>query len=111
VPHFDLQTNKLLQGSAMPAYLVVIQNEPIKDADAFEKYQSLTRELSGGRLTPKVIYGDIVGLEGKIPEGVIILEFPTMEEAQTWYNNRCLSSGTSVPFKSLYIQNVYCRRP
>ncbi|MFT6155608.1 MAG: hypothetical protein ACI9I4_000504 [Neolewinella sp.] len=87
MPHFDLQTNKLLQGSAMPAYLVVIQNEPIKDADAFEKYQSLTRELSGGRLTPKVIYGDIVGLEGKIPEGVIILEFPTMEEAQTWYNN------------------------
>ncbi len=71
----------------MPAYLVVIQKEAIHDSEAFAKYQSLTRKIASSNLTPKVIYGDVAGLEGLPPEGVIILEFPTMEEAQTWYNN------------------------
>ena len=71
----------------MPAYLVVIQKEAIHDPEAFATYQSLTREITSSNLTPKVIYGDVAGLEGLPPEGVIILEFPSMEEAQAWYNN------------------------
>ena len=72
----------------MPAYLIVIREEPIQDEAAFAEYQSRTRKLGGNpTLTPRVIYGAVSGLEGAAPDGVIMLEFPSVEEAQAWYDS------------------------
>lgn len=72
----------------MTAYLIVTREEPIRDAEALNEYQSRTRKMTGGhKLTPRVVYGNVAGLEGNAPDGVIVLEFPSVEEAQAWYND------------------------
>ncbi|WP_439134076.1 DUF1330 domain-containing protein [Pseudomaricurvus sp.] len=72
----------------MPAYLIVTREEPIQDADAFNEYQSRTRKMTGEhKLTPRVVYGDITSLEGTKPDGMVMLEFPSVEEAEAWYND------------------------
>ena len=72
----------------MSAYLIVTREEPIHDADAFAEYQNRTRQMTGEhKLTPRVIYGDITGLEGNKPDGVIVIEFSSVEAAKAWYND------------------------
>jgi len=39
------------------------------------------------KLTPLVLYGAMESLEGEAPDGVVILQFPTVEDAKTWYHS------------------------
>ena len=72
----------------MSAYLIVMREEPIHDADAFAEYQSRTRKMSGEhKLIPRVVYGNIAGLEGSAPDGVVVLEFSSPKAAQAWYDD------------------------
>jgi uncharacterized protein (DUF1330 family) len=36
---------------------------------------------------PLAVYGDIITLEGEAPDGAIVLEFPTIEDARAWYES------------------------
>lgn len=72
----------------MPAYLIVTREEPLQDEDAYAEYQRRTRQMTNKHpLTPRVIYGDITNLEGPEPDGVIMLEFPTVADAEAWYQD------------------------
>lgn len=72
----------------MPAYIVVLREEPIQDDAEFAQYQSQTRAMkSDVKPIPRVIYGATQALEGTLPDGVILLEFASMDEAKAWYNN------------------------
>jgi uncharacterized protein (DUF1330 family) len=73
----------------MPAYLIVYREGPVRDAAEMERYSARTRQMAGGdwKLTPRVIYGAVHGLEGPAPDGVIMLEFPTVEDARAWYGS------------------------
>lgn len=72
----------------MSAYLIVMREGPTRDAHAFAEYQNRTRQMSGDhKLTPRVVYGQIENLEGSAPDDVVMLEFPSLEEAQAWYND------------------------
>ncbi len=72
----------------MTAYLFALRREPVRDEDAMAEYQ----RRAGGMTTSfdmvhRIVYGDVQQLEGKAPDGVILLEFPTVEEARAWYEN------------------------
>lgn len=72
----------------MPAYLIVTREEPLQDEAAMVEYQRRTRLLTNPlRPKPLVIYGDIVPLEGQSPDGVIVLQFESVELAKSWYEN------------------------
>jgi len=72
----------------MPAYLIVLREEPIRDADAYAEYQRRTREMATSHpLIPRVIYGNMTALEGNQPDGVIMLEFPSVAAAEAWYQD------------------------
>lgn len=82
----------------MPAYLIALRREPVRDAEAMAEYQRRTRAISGDfSLVPRVIYGAVEELEGTAPDGVIVIEFPTMEEARAWYHNEDYQAA--VPFR------------
>jgi uncharacterized protein (DUF1330 family) len=82
----------------MPAYLLAIRKGPVKDPAAMAEYQRRTREIKAKfELVPRVVYGEIQPLEGDTPDGVIVLEFPTMEEARAWYENS--EYQDAVPFR------------
>ena len=36
-------------------------------------------------LKPLVLYGATEALEGEAPDGAVVLEFPTVEDARKWY--------------------------
>lgn len=72
----------------MPAYMIALREGPIRDQEAMAEYQSRTAALPGTwHLTPRVVYGAVEPLEGKAPDAVVVLEFPTMDEARAWYNS------------------------
>lgn len=72
----------------MPAYLIVYRESPIRDPAEMQQYQAKARQVGGGfKLTPRVLDGAVTALEGQAPDGVILLEFPTVEDARAWYNS------------------------
>lgn len=72
----------------MPAYMILIRDEPVHDPEAMAEYQRLNRATpSPVKLTPLAVYGDIVTLEGPAPDGVLVLQFASVDEAQAWYDS------------------------
>jgi uncharacterized protein (DUF1330 family) len=71
----------------MPAY-IVFTRESTRDASELQKYAPLARAAGQGhRLTRLAIYGRHEVLEGPPVEGVVILEFPSFDEAKAWYDS------------------------
>lgn len=69
----------------MAAY-VVLTRERTKDQaelDAYGKMAGAT--FQGHSMTPRVFYNKHEVAEGPPVEGIVILEFPSFEEATTWY--------------------------
>lgn len=73
----------------MPAYIVVLRESPVLDPDEYAEYQRKAREIQGGfKLKPLAVHSPAEGIEGDAPpDSVVLLEFPTVEEARAWYNS------------------------
>lgn len=72
----------------MPAYLIVTREGPMREPAEMAEYQRKTRQMSGDfKLTPLVVHGAVHPLEGEPPEAVVLLQFPTVEDARAWYDN------------------------
>ena len=72
----------------MTAYVIFFREGPIRDAEAMAEYQRRNRENKGDfKLKPLSVYGALEALEGDAPDGVVLLEFPTVEDAKAWYNS------------------------
>jgi uncharacterized protein (DUF1330 family) len=69
-------------------YVLVIREGAVRDQSAIDTYQRMNRESPRDpKLTPLVVYGAIEALEGAAPDGVVMLQFPTVEDARAWYNS------------------------
>lgn len=72
----------------MPAYLIFIREGVIRDQSSLDTYSRMNREAPRDpKLKPLVVYGALETLEGPPAEGVVMLEFPTIEDAKAWYNS------------------------
>lgn len=72
----------------MPAYIIFTREGAIRDQSEMEIYSRMNMESPPDpRLTPLVIYGDLQPLEGDAPDGVVMLQFPTVEDARAWYDS------------------------
>jgi len=72
----------------MPAYLIVTRNGPIKDQDAYNTYVQMNQaNPPKAHIKPLVAYGAITALEGEAPDGVVMLEFDSVEAAKAWYDS------------------------
>jgi len=70
----------------MVAYVIFTREEPVKDQAALENYSKINREQAKNPdLTPLVVYGKIEALECEPPDGVVMLQFPTLVQAKQWY--------------------------
>jgi uncharacterized protein (DUF1330 family) len=76
----------------MSAYMIVYRETPIRDEAAIAEYSrrnyacaAAWRENTG--LQPIVVYGAAEALEGSQPDGVVVLRFPTIEQARAWYQS------------------------
>jgi uncharacterized protein (DUF1330 family) len=70
----------------MTAYVIFLREGPIHTPAEMEEYRRVGSE---NPIDPKMgvlaVYGAQVPLEGDPPEGAVILQFPSVEDARAWY--------------------------
>jgi uncharacterized protein (DUF1330 family) len=72
----------------MAAYLIFIRESEIRDPVEYDKYSALGRAAGAGHeATPLVMYGAHEVLEGEDVEGIVIVQFPTVEAAKAFYDS------------------------
>jgi len=70
----------------MSVYVFFIREKPIRDQAEMDIYRGSNRDKAPNpKLTPLVAYGYMQSLEGQMPDGVVLLKFPTVEDAKAWY--------------------------
>jgi len=72
----------------MPAYMLCIREDAVRDPAELATYSRMNREAPRDpKLTALIAYGATEALEGKAPDGIVLLQFPTVEDARDWYNS------------------------
>jgi uncharacterized protein (DUF1330 family) len=71
----------------MSAFFVALR-ESVRDPEEMKLYaEKAGASANGHHLIPRVAYGRLQMTEGEPFEGAAILEFPTFEEAEAWYDS------------------------
>ena len=84
----------------MAAYIVFIR-ESTRDAAELETYsQEVGATLAGHPVTVLAAYGRHEVLEGPDVEGVVIVEFPSLDEAKAWLTAPPIAKSASIVFEA-----------
>jgi uncharacterized protein (DUF1330 family) len=71
----------------MPAQVILLFDR-IKDRQELETYGELAAaSRTGHELNMLALHGRHEVLEGESADGVVVLSFPSVEEAKVWYNS------------------------
>jgi uncharacterized protein (DUF1330 family) len=71
----------------MVAY-IVFTREKMRNVEEYARYREKARPAADGHpLKPLAVYGKHEMLEGAAIEGVVILEFPTVDAAKAYYRS------------------------
>ena len=86
----------------MPAYLITYRETPVSDPVAIAEYSRRNREnavefQSRFGLRAIVIYGRSEAAEGANPDGIVVLKFPTYDDAWAWYRSPAYQAA--IPFR------------
>ena len=83
----------------MPAY-IVFQRDSTTDPKELEIYGPMARASGAGHpIKILAAYGKQEVLEGANVEGVVIVEFPTFEDAKKWYDSPAYREAREHRFK------------
>lgn len=83
----------------MAAYMIFIRDRT-NDAAELATYSGLAGpSMAGHAVTPHVVYGPHEVLEGPAVEGVVVVSFPTLEEAKAWYDSPAYKAAREHRFK------------
>jgi uncharacterized protein (DUF1330 family) len=67
---------------------IVFTREKMRNREEYERYRENARPVNAAHpLKPLALYGRHEVLEGPAIEGAVILEFPSVEAARTYYNS------------------------
>lgn len=96
----------------MPAYIIFIRESEILNPEEMAIYQNFPRDNAPTpKPTPLAVYGKLEALEGEAPDGVVILEFPSMEEAKAWYHNpeyqaRAIHRRNAADYRAVLVEGL-----
>ena len=71
----------------MPAFMVFIREKTLDQPELEAYWAKISATLAGCPIKILAAYGRHVTLEGPEVEGVVVAEFPTLEEARAWYDS------------------------
>jgi len=71
----------------MPAYIVFTKHKTTNQAELDIYSEKGPGTLGGHKITPHVVYGNQTIVEGPPHEGIVVMSFPTREEAEAWYHS------------------------
>jgi uncharacterized protein (DUF1330 family) len=68
--------------------MIFLREDPVRDQSAMDTYSQMNRAAPRDpNLKPLVMYGATEAVEGAAPDGMVMLEFPTIEAAKAWYES------------------------
>ncbi len=71
----------------MSAYLIFTRDKTLDEQELAVYSKDAAATLAGHEAKPLAFYGSHEDLEGTPTEGVVILQFPSMDAAKAWYNS------------------------
>ena len=71
----------------MSAYVVFMREKTLNQSELEAYWARVKETMEGHPLKVLAAYGKHVTLEGSDVEGVVIAEFPSLEEACVWYDS------------------------
>jgi uncharacterized protein (DUF1330 family) len=83
----------------MPAYVIFIRERTLDQSELDAYAKTAGPSLEGLPIKFLAAYGRQEVLEGPVPEGVAIAEFPSMEEAKQWYESPAYQMAAQHRFK------------
>ena len=70
----------------MTAYVLLLREGPVRDTAEMNEYlRKLGENPVDPKLMPLALYGALEFIEGRPADGVVLLQFPTVEDAKAWY--------------------------
>lgn len=92
-------------------YVIFIREGAIIDPEAMAAYQS--GNASGGRdreMKVHTVYGALETIEGEAADGIVMLEFPTVQRARDWYygeyNERAKLRQRAAPYRGFIVEGM-----
>jgi uncharacterized protein (DUF1330 family) len=83
----------------MAAYVIFIR-ESVRNPSEMEVYaKEAPAAMAGHAVTPLAVYGRYEVIEGPEVEGVVILQFPSFDEAKAWYDSPAYCEAREHRFK------------
>lgn len=83
----------------MSAYVVFIREKTIDRAELEAYWQKAPAAMQGQPMKALAAYGHHVTLEGPDVEGIVIAEFPTIEDARAWYDSPAYQEAAQHRFR------------
>jgi uncharacterized protein (DUF1330 family) len=76
----------------MPAYMLFLREDAVTDPEAMQIYSAMNRQSAGAfveqyGIKPLAVYGATEAFEGEAPDGIVLLEFPSTQDARAWYDS------------------------
>ena len=71
----------------MSAYVVFLREKTLNQSELEAYWAEVAATINGRPIKILAAYGKHLTLEGPDVEGVVIAEFPSLEEARDWYNS------------------------
>lgn len=71
----------------MPAFMVFIREKTLDKSELEAYWAKIRSTLEGHPIKILAAYGRHVTLEGPEVEGVVVAEFPSIEDARAWYDS------------------------
>ncbi len=83
----------------MAAYIVFTREKTLDRAELEAYWANVPPTLDGRPIKVLASYGRHVSLEGPEVEGVVIAEFPSVEEARAWYDSPAYQEAAQHRFR------------
>lgn len=83
----------------MSAYIVFIREKTLDKSELETYWQKAPAAMEGQPIRALAAYGPHVTLEGPDVEGVVIAEFPAVEEARAWYDSPAYQAAAQHRFR------------
>jgi len=83
----------------MPAFVVFIREKARNQADLDNYKKMAPAGMAGFPVTVRAAYGRQEVMEGPESQGMVILEFPTFDDAKNWYKNPKYQAAAEHRFK------------
>ena len=83
----------------MSAYLLFIREKTIDQSELEAYWAKIRATMAGHPIKVLAAYGRHVTLEGSEVEGVVVAEFPSVEEARAWYDSPAYQEAAQHRFR------------